>query len=393
MFFSSYEIINTMIFSIKNKLVENFGVNDELIRIFRAPARINVIGEHVDYLGGYVLPAAIDFQVCVSIRKNFLGKIRLYSEQYKEVSTIDKPVYDKLHLWANYVYGVVDELQKEGFKIDGFDMAIDGNIPQGAGLSSSAALEVVTCYALAILFDFQISREKIALIGQAAENNFVGMNCGIMDQYIIANGKKDQCILLNTDTLEKSYHNLDLKDHEFYLINSNVKHSLQDSDYNNRRKECENALKKVQVLLPQIKNLYDLPINTDLQLFSFSKNELKRVQHVIGEKDRTQKLLEAFAKGNILEAGKCLYGTHDSLSQLFEVSCAETDFLVKELKDKQASGARMIGGGFGGSILVLDKIGNRAKIEDKIKKRYKEKFNLQATFYGFQISDGVSELQ
>jgi len=381
-----------MIKNIKDLLIENLGTSNEPIHVFRAPARINVIGEHVDYLGGYVLPAAIDFQVCVSIRKNSLGQIRLYSEQYKEVATCDKPVYDKSHLWANYVYGVVDELQKEGFNLAGFDMAIDGNIPQGAGLSSSAALEVVTGYALSQLFQLKISREKIALIGQAAENHFVGMKCGIMDQYIIANGKKNQCILLNTDTLEKSYHTLDLKDHEFYLINSNVKHSLQDSDYNNRRKECEDALQKVQSRLSAIKNLYDLPIETNLEQFSFSEKELKRVSHVIGEKERTQKLLDAFANGNILEAGKCLYGTHDSLSQLFEVSCEETDFLVEQLKERQATGARMIGGGFGGSILVLDKAGNRAKIENEIKMKYEEKFNLQPTFYGFQISDGVSEL-
>lgn len=150
-----------MILNIKNLLTTNLGSSDESIHTFRAPARINVIGEHVDYLGGFVLPAAIDFQVCVSIRKNSLGKIRLYSEQYKEVATTDKPVYDKSHLWANYVYGVVDELNKEGFTIGGFDMAIDGDIPQGAGLSSSAALEVVTCFALSTLFQFEISREKL----------------------------------------------------------------------------------------------------------------------------------------------------------------------------------------------------------------------------------------
>jgi galactokinase len=381
-----------MILNIKNHLIENFGTTNESIYTFRAPARINVIGEHVDYLGGFVLPAAIDFQVCVSARKNSIGKIRLYSEQYKEVATADMPLYDKSHSWANYVYGVVDELQKAGFSTGGFDMAIDGNIPQGAGLSSSAALEVVTCFALSKLFAFDISREKIALIGQAAENNFVGMKCGIMDQFIIANGKKDHCILLNTDTLEKSYHKLNLKDHEFYLINSNVKHSLQDSDYNNRRKECESALSKVQVKLPSIKNLYDLPIDSDLTSFSFTEKELKRVKHVVGEKYRTNKLIESFANEDILSAGKCLFETHESLSELFEVSCEETDFLVAELKRKKATGARMIGGGFGGSILVLDKIGNREKLEEEIKNNYKEKFNIQASFYGFQISDGVSEL-
>jgi galactokinase len=204
--------------------------------------------------------------------------------------------------------------------------------------------------------------------------------------------KKDHCILLNTDTLEKSYHKLNLKDHEFYLINSNVKHSLQDSDYNNRRKECESALSKVQVKLPSIKNLYDLPIDSDLTSFSFTEKELKRVKHVVGEKYRTNKLIESFANEDILSAGKCLFETHESLSELFEVSCEETDFLVAELKRKKATGARMIGGGFGGSILVLDKIGNREKLEEEIKNNYKEKFNIQASFYGFQISDGVSEL-
>lgn len=381
-----------MILNIKNHLIENFGTTNEPIHTFRAPARINVIGEHVDYLGGFVLPAAIDFQVCVSARKNSIGRIRLYSEQYKEVATTDKPLYDKSHSWANYVYGVVDELLKAKFPVSGFDMAIDGNIPQGAGLSSSAALEVVTCFALSKLFEFDISREKIALIGQAAENNFVGMKCGIMDQFIIANGKKDHCILLNTDTLEKSYHKLNLKDHEFYLINSNVKHSLQDSDYNSRRKECESALSKVQVKLPNIKNLYDLPLDSDLASFSFTEKELKRVKHVVGEKYRTNKLIESFANEDILSAGKCLFETHESLSELFEVSCEETDFLVAELKRKKATGARMIGGGFGGSILVLDKVGNREKVEEEIKINYKQKFNIQASFYGFQISDGVSEL-
>ncbi len=288
---------------------------------------------------------------------------------------------------------MVDELKKEGFTITGFDMAIDGNIPQGAGLSSSAALEVVTGYALSSIFHLSISREKIALIGQAAENNFVGMKCGIMDQYIIANGKKDHCILLNTDTLSKTYHTLNLNGHEFYLINSNVKHSLQDSDYNNRRKECESALKKVQSLEPDIKNLYDLPLDTVLNKFNFSEKEEKRVKHVLGEKDRTNKLLDSFAQGKIKNAGECLYGTHESLSKLFEVSCDETDFLVQALQKENVIGARMIGGGFGGSILVLDKIGNREKVEAKVKKDYFEKFNLNATFYGFQISDGVSELQ
>ncbi|HMV40965.1 MAG TPA: galactokinase [Leptospiraceae bacterium] len=381
------------IINLKKNLINAFGENNDTIRLFRAPARINVIGEHVDYLGGFVLPAAIDFQVCVAIRKNDQGKINLYSEQYKESVSKDTPSYDKKYLWANYVYGVVDELKKEGFTITGFDMAIDGNIPQGAGLSSSAALEVVTGYALSSIFHLSISREKIALIGQAAENNFVGMKCGIMDQYIIANGKKDHCILLNTDTLSKTYHTLNLNGHEFYLINSNVKHSLQDSDYNNRRKECESALKKVQSLEPDIKNLYDLPLDTVLNKFNFSEKEEKRVKHVLGEKDRTNKLLDSFAQGKIKNAGECLYGTHESLSKLFEVSCDETDFLVQALQKENVIGARMIGGGFGGSILVLDKIGNREKVEAKVKKDYFEKFNLNATFYGFQISDGVSELQ
>lgn len=377
--------------TLKNILTAEFGPG-EVPRTFTAPARINVIGEHVDYLGGYVLPAAIDFSVNLAIRKNDRGEYGCYSFQYKQKIVTKEIQKSSNDLWINYIFGVVDELQKEGHKITGFDLVMDGNIPQGAGLSSSAAVEVVVGYALSELFQLNLSREKIALIGQAAENHFVGTRCGIMDQYIIANGQKDKCILLNTETLEKSFHSLELKDHEFYLINSSVKHSLHDSDYNNRRKECENALQKVQKLKPEIKNLYSLDENSDLKIFQFSENEGKRILHVLGEKKRTRDLLSAFEEGNLKKAGDCLFSAHDSLSKLYEVSCEETDFIVNFLREKDVTGARMIGGGFGGCILVLDKKGQREKISEELKNKYLQKFGLSVDFYIFNISDGVREV-
>jgi galactokinase len=377
-------------FSTKPILIQKFGEGDK-IHEFKAPARINIIGEHVDYLGGYVLPAAISFEVRISIRKNNLNSYRIYSVQYDKIFSGSELIkQEKDFFWVNYILGIIDQFHKEGHIISGFDMVLDGNIPQGAGLSSSAAVEVNTAYAISKIFNIDISREKLALMGQAAENQFVGTNCGIMDQFIIANAKKDTCILLNTATLEKEYHKIDLKNFEFYLINSNVKHSLHDSDYNNRRKECESALAKAKKILPNLQNLYELEKIENS--FMFDKNEIKRVQHVISEKNRTNRILSLFKSGSISEAAQILFEAHESLSKMFEVSCEEIDYLIQELKKQNVAGARMIGGGFGGCILVLDSIGKKEKITEELKEKYFAKFNLKAEIYSFQITEGVTEL-
>lgn len=369
-----------------------FGKNPSPIRHFTAPARINIIGEHVDYVGGIVLPAAINFSIQAVIQQNETDDFNLYSDDFQQTTKITRPFQNsKDYPWSDYIVGVISELEKKGFKIPGFNLLIHGNIPQGAGLSSSAALEVVVGYAISNLFSLKLSREEIALIGQAAENHFVGTNCGIMDQFIIATGKKDFCISLNTDSLEYKYHKFDLGEFEFYLINSNVKHSLKDSAYNQRRKECESALSKIQKFNSEIKDLYSFEPNSEIQ-YPFTKEELFRIQHITSEKKRTETIISSLTNGNFSQVGKSLYECHWSLSKNYEVSCEETDYIVAFLQNQGTLGARMIGGGFGGCVLVLDKKENFSAISAELEKNYKQKFGHGVSYYQFTISDGVKEL-
>ncbi len=214
-----------------------------------------------------------------------------------------------------------------------------------------------------------------------------------MDQFVIANGKKDHCLSLDTDTLKFDYHHFDLGENEFYLVNSNVKHSLKDSEYNTRREECESALSKIKRIDPKITNLYSFNENkADWKKFEFTENEMKRVIHVTTERERTKLIIKALSSGNYAEVGKSLYECHWSLSQNFEVSCEETDEIVTLLQDRRTLGARMIGGGFGGCVLVLDKAANFFKTSVELEKSYQQKFGYPVKFYKFKISDGVKEI-
>jgi galactokinase len=379
--------------TLQSVFIEKFGAG-VAPRMFRSPARINLIGEHVDYLGGLVLPAAIQFSTFLAIRPTSNNTFRLYSQHFNSLLEINTIQFLKENTWGNYILGVLSELDQAGCSFSGFDLLIDGDIPQGAGLSSSASLEVGVGYALSECFQLGLSREKIALLAQKAENNFVGTKCGIMDQFIISVGKEDHCILLDTETLSYSYTSIHSGIHEFYLVNSNVKHSLENSPYNQRRRECESAFSKISQKYKDSKNLYSLPENEINFLdFSLTAEEIKRVKHVLGEKKRTQDILHAFSVGDLRLAGSILTQTHQSLSKLFEVSCSETDFLVDELLVQGVLGARMIGGGFGGCILVLDEKGKRNQVASHVKKKYSEKFSIDADFYSFQIANGVSELK
>jgi galactokinase len=381
----------------KSVFHEQFGNDGEIPRIFQAPGRINIIGEHVDYLGGIVLPAAIDFQIRASIRPNHRKTYRLYSENFLSSWETEKITKSDKAPWANYILGVVDEFLRRGFQIPGFDLSLGGNIPQGAGLSSSAAVEVVTAFALNEIFHLGLDRTELALVGKAAENNFVGTNCGIMDQFVIAWGKKDHCLSLNTSTLNFSYHRFDLGEYEFSLIQSGVKHSLNDSEYNTRRKECESALNRIneyrrKKLLEPIHHLYDLE-DSDLSLFQLPKLEYNRVLHVTSEKKRTASVIENLQKGNLVQVGKLLTECHWSLSKNFDVSCPETDFIVETLEKNSIVGARMIGGGFGGCVLVLDKKGRLDRMKQLLNEPYQNQFHKTLEFYNFSIADGVQEIR
>ncbi|EMN01979.1 galactokinase [Leptospira noguchii] len=374
-------------------LKREFSSNEEKIRFFTAPGRINIIGEHVDYAGGIVLPAAIDFSIRIAIRKNQIRKFRIYSVSSKEKIEVESIVYDSKHTWVNYVYGIVDEFRKLDFISDFFDLVVWGNIPQGAGLSSSAAFEVVVAFALSEIHNWNLSKEEIALLSQRAENHFVGVHCGIMDQFIISTAREGYCIALDTESLEYDFHKMDLEGYEFYLIDSKVKHSLKDSAYNERRKEVETAFQKIKKYKSSVNTLYQAELK-DLEnvTFGLSEVEKKRAKHVIGERLRTSKAIENLKNGNVQELGDILFECHSSLSKDYEVSCEQTDFIVHELRMEEVLGARMIGGGFGGCVLVLDKVGRKNILFEKIKTRYFDKFQNEPTLYSFKISDGVREI-
>ncbi|EMK05820.1 MULTISPECIES: galactokinase [Leptospira] len=374
-------------------LKREFSTNEEKIRFFTAPGRINIIGEHVDYAGGIVLPAAIDFSIRIAIRKNQTRKFRIYSVSSKEKIEAEFIVYDSKHTWVNYVYGIIEEFRKLDFISDFFDLVVWGNIPQGAGLSSSAAFEVVVAFALSEIHNWNLSKEEIALLSQRAENHFVGVNCGIMDQFIISTARKEYCIALDTESLEYDFHKMDLEGCEFYLIDSKIKHSLKDSAYNERRKEVESAFQKIKKYKSSVKTLYQVELE-DLENVSFGLSEIekKRAKHVIGERLRTSKTIENLKNGNVQELGEILFECHSSLSKDYEVSCKETDFIVHELRMEEALGARMIGGGFGGCVLVLDKVGRKNILFETIKTRYFDKFQKELKLYSFKISDGVREI-
>ncbi|XDD52064.1 galactokinase [Leptospira sp. WS92.C1] len=364
----------------------------EKVRFFSAPGRINIIGEHVDYAGGIVLPAAIDVFIKIAIRKNQAGKFRIHSVSSGETIESESVSYDSEHSWVNYAYGVIEEFRKLRHIAVFFDLVIWGNIPQGAGLSSSAAFEVAVAFALSEIHGWKFSREEIALLCQRAENNFVGVNCGIMDQFIISTAKKDSCIALNTQSLKYEFYEMLLEGYEFYLIDSKVKHSLKDSAYNDRRNEVESAFQKIKKHRPEFTTLYQVEPE-DLENPSWNLNEIekKRARHVTQERYRTGWMIQNLKIGNAKEVGKILFECHKSLSNNYEVSCEETDFIVEELEKENALGARMIGGGFGGCVLILDINGRKDILFEKIKNRYSAKFGNEPKLYTFRISDGVKE--
>ncbi len=389
-------LFSRMLPSLRENLISalnrNFPDSEDLnrVRFFSAPGRINIIGEHVDYAGGTVFPAAIDFRVSLAVRKNGTNLFRIYSLDFGSKVSTESLIYNKQEPWANYILGVVSEARKKGLRVEGFDLAFSGNIPQGAGLSSSAAVEVAVAFALSEIFGWNLSREKIALLGQAAESHFVGVNCGIMDQFIISTAKTSFCISLDTQTLKYEYHTLDLGPCEFYLIDSNVKHNLKESEYNDRRTEVKSATEKFRKIFPELENLYQAELSW-LDRVELNETEKKRALHILSEKERVRNVIRCLNEKNPIGLGKELYACHHSLSENFEVSCKETDFIVETLFSKKVLGARMIGGGFGGCVLVLDREKRSESIFAELQKEYSEKFGLEAKIYRFHISEGVRE--
>lgn len=368
---------------------------------FFSPGRVNMIGEHVDYNGGHVFPCALTLGTYAIARVRSDRKINLYSVNFKDTGikelSLDHLVYDKNHAWANYPLGMVWALKEKGYEIAyGMDIIISGNIPAGSGLSSSASLEVLIGIIVKELFGFtRLKMEELAVIGQFCENKFVGMNCGIMDQFAAAMGKKDHAILLNTNDLSYEYAPLILSGEKIIITNSKVKHSLVDSKYNERRQECMDALK----LLQQKKDISDL---CSLDVKAFQEIEavltdeilLKRARHAVTENARTLEAVEALKRNDILHFGELMNESHISLKDDYEVSCKEIDLLTDiAWKIEGVIGSRMTGGGFGGCTVSIVKNDSIDEFMDTIRSSYQAKTGLEPEFYIAEISQGACRLK
>lgn len=370
---------------------EKFG--NEPTKIVLSPGRINIIGEHVDYNDGYVLPAAIDKIICFAFEKSDKKTSKIIAIDLNEEFEIDLSSEMQLtdKIWTNYFSGVIKYLKEANFNLEGFNCAFSSNIPVGSGLSSSAALECGFIFGLKSLFNFEISKQDIALMGQKAEH-WVGINCGIMDQFASVHGQKDRVMKLDCETLEFSYHDTNFSDYSLVLFDSNVKHSLFTSAYNTRRKECEAGLAILKNNFPDIKTFRDCTTEQVLAIKEqFSLNVFKRVDYVVKEIARVSKACDALDAGNIEVLGQLLFETHDGLSIDYEVSCAELDALVAYAKNDDAViGSRLMGGGFGGCTINLIKKGEEQAVKQKFAALYNQEFGIELKSYDVKISEGTS---
>ncbi|MDD7499820.1 MAG: galactokinase [Bacteroidales bacterium] len=373
---------------LRTAFTERFSSNP----IFYASAgRINLIGEHTDYNGGFVFPGAIDKYIMTAININGTDKVRLYSvdmNQYTEfgLREEDKPAEQ----WACYVFGVCREVIKRGFEVKGFDAVFAGDVPLGAGLSSSAALESCFAYALNDLFnDNKISIFELALIGQSTEHNYCGVNCGIMDQFASVFGKKDCLMRLDCRSLEFKYFPFKPVGYKLVLVNSQVKHELVDSPYNKRRESCERVAKTLGV-----ETLRDADMSMlEAAKAQISDEDYKRAVYVIGEKQRVLDVCEALEKGDYETVGQRMYETHHGLSKDYEVSCEELDFLNDVAKECGVTGSRIMGGGFGGCTINLVKEDLYDTFVQTAKTKFNEKYGIEPIIIDVVISDGAHKVE
>lgn len=385
-----------MIEKLKNDFISHFGESEEKIRVFFSPSRINIIGEHIDYNGGRVFPCPLEIGTYGIARKNDLGLLRLKSlniENDGEIS-IDNLVYEESDSWMNYVKGVVKFIKEDGYDIGGFDLLVYGDIPNGSGLSSSASLELLVGEVTNQLYNNgKISKKDLALIGQRTENKFIGVNTGIMDQFIIAAGKKDHATLIDTASLEYEHIPFDLKDNLIVILNTNYRRELKDSKYNERRSECDEALAHVQKQGKDIENLCELTSSDLHYLEGLEENFYNRAKHAIEENERVDEAVDALKSGDIERLGDILVAGNDSLRELFEVTGPSLDSITKHANDfEDCLGARMTGGGFGGcAISIVNKDSVDAFMEH-VAKGYKEDTGLDATFIQSAVGDGVHEI-
>ena len=378
---------------LKEKFASFFGEGTP--RLFTAPGRINIIGEHTDYNGGFVLPGAVDKAITMAIQPNVTPFVNLVS--------ID---HDDMHLffriggpqpkeqWASYFFGVIEEMRKRGATVGGFNAVFGGDVPLGAGMSSSAALESCIGTALNALYDLHFTKQELAKIGQMTEHNYIGVRCGIMDQFASIFGQKGHVVRLDCRSLEYQLVPFNPKGVEIVLIDTMVKHLLASSEYNVRRAQCEEGVAVIKKYLPHVELLRDVTMEElEAHRAEMDPMSFRRCAFVINENKRLMDACAAMEKGDFVEVGKLVYATHEGLSKEYGVSCPELDFIVNIAHEHEAVlGARMMGGGFGGCVIALVKKAGVADYIADVKKRYQVEFDKDPRVIEVEISDGAREI-
>ena len=360
-----------------------------------SPGRINLIGEHTDYNEGFVLPAAIDKAIVVAVQKRNDNQACLYAMQFGEeykVALTDLKKTD--NHWSNYILGVADQLQKRGFGLSGFNIILGGNVPIGAGVSSSAAVECATVFALNDLFGFGISKMEMVKIAQKAEHEFAGVMCGIMDQFASMFGQENKVISLDCRSLEYEYFPIEMTGLKIVLLDTNVKHSLASSEYNVRREQCEKGVAMMKQQYPSIKTLRDATMEMLDECLKTEPLIYKRCKYIVEENLRLKEACKNLVNNDIKSFGQKMFRTHDGLSKEYEVSCKELDYLVEQVRNEEAVlGARMMGGGFGGCTINLVKEEAIPALVTKLSKLYQENMGLELKHYVIAIKDGTHRVQ
>ena len=401
--------------TIRSQFFNHFNQHPSLV--VKSPGRINLIGEHTDYNHGFVLPAAIDKYIEVAIGKRTDGSIHMVALDLGE--TIILPIHNltpHATQWVNYIIGVVDQVFNKSQSANnnfigtqntltnteittavndtnlsgGFSICIQGNIPLGAGLSSSAAVECAVLFAINELYNLSLSKMEMALMAQAAEHKFAGVKCGLMDMFASLHGQKNKAILLDCDSLAFTYYPVELKDYSIVLFDTQIKHALASSEYNTRRLECEQGLKIIQEKYPTIKTFRDISLELVEECLATRIKVYQRCKYVVEEIARVQLAVQDLAKGDMLAFGKKMFETHEGLSKLYEVSCPELDFLVNAVShNENVLGARMMGGGFGGCTINIIKKTAVEIITKELSAKYNQAMHKELAVYSTSIEDGT----
>lgn len=381
---------------LQQAFVTLYGESTRPIRLFRAPGRVNIIGEHTDYNGGLVLPAAIDYSTLVLARLRDDDIIRLESTDYAPGATVRlSDISPEKSRWADYALGVVVELQKLGKTMGGVDILYAGNVPSGAGLSSSASVEVAMAVAMNALFNLRLTQIELVQLSQAAEHNFIGVNCGIMDQFSVAMGREHFAIALNCKTLAHEYVSAKLDGYSLFVINTNKRRGLADSKYNERRAQCEAGLAILQGAMPEKECLGDIaPDEYEAHKHLIADPVIRsRVEHVVYEDARVGAAMKALASGDAAGVAAAMNGSHHSLRDLYEVTGAELDALHAEgMLCPGALAVRMTGAGFGGCAVAFVKTESLEAFEGELRERYMKAIGYEPTFYRIELADGACEV-